>query len=136
MRIAIGGFLHESHSFAPRPTNWEDFLARGGWPPLQRPATLLAGLGGTATASSGAIRAAEAAGVTLAPLSWAFADPAGPVSDEAFERLAALIFADLSAALDEGPLDGLYLDLHGAMVAAHYPDAEGELLAGVLPSAI
>ena len=128
MRIAIGGFLHESHSFAPIPTGWADFLAPGGWPAVQRPATLLAALRPSAVPAAGAIKAAEAAGVTIAPLSWGFANPAGPVTAEAFERLAALIFHDLQAALDDGPLDGLYLDLHGAMVAEHFPDAEGELL--------
>jgi microcystin degradation protein MlrC len=30
--------------------------------------------------------------------------------------------------MDGGPIDGLYLDLHGAMVAEGFPDAEGELL--------
>jgi microcystin degradation protein MlrC len=128
MRIAIGGFLHESHSFAPIPTRWADFLAPGGWPAVQRPATLLDTLRPSAVPAAGAIRVAEAAGVTLAPLSWGFANPAGPVTAEAFERLAALIFHDLQAALDAGKLDGLYLDLHGAMVAEHFPDAEGELL--------
>jgi microcystin degradation protein MlrC len=128
MRIAIGGFQHESHSFAPRPTLWADFLAPGGFPPVQRPATLVAGLRDTAVPASGAIRAAEEAGVTIAPLSWGFAYPAGPVAAEAFERLASLIMSDLLAALDAGPLDGLYLDLHGAMVAEHFPDGEGELL--------
>ena len=39
-----------------------------------------------------------------------------------------MIFGDLIAALDAGPVDGLYLDLHGAMVAEFFPDAEGELL--------
>lgn len=128
MRIAIGGFLHESHSFVPIPTRWADFLAPGGWPAVQRPATLVEALRHSAVPSAGAIRVAEEAGVTLAPLSWGFANPAGPVTAEAFERLAALIFHDLQAALDAGPLDGLYLDLHGAMVAEHFPDAEGELL--------
>jgi microcystin degradation protein MlrC len=128
MRIAIGGFLHESHSFAPIPTRWADFLTPGGWPTVQRPATLLDTLRPSAVPAAGAIRVAEEAGVTLAPLSWGFANPAGPVTAEAFERLAALIFHDLQAALDQGPLDGLYLDLHGAMVAEHFPDAEGELL--------
>jgi microcystin degradation protein MlrC len=128
MRIALGGFLHESHSFAPRPTVWADFLAPGGWPPVQRPATLLAMLRDTAVPAAGAIRALEAAGARIAPLSWGCANPAGPVSAEAFERLASLILHDLQAALAEGPLDGLYLDLHGAMVAEHFPDAEGELL--------
>jgi len=128
MRIAIGGFLHESHSFAPLPTTWADFLNPGGWPAVQRPATLIETMRPTSVPSAGAIRALEAAGVTIAPLSWGFANPAGPVTAEAFERLAALIFSDLQTALDAGPLDGLYLDLHGAMMAEHFPDAEGELL--------
>ena len=34
MRIAIGGFLHESHSFAPHPTTYRDFVQPGGFPPL------------------------------------------------------------------------------------------------------
>jgi microcystin degradation protein MlrC len=128
MRIAIGGFLHESHSFAPKPTTWADFLEPGGWPGVQRSATLIGALRDTAVPSAGAIRAAEEAGVTLAPLSWGFANPAGPVTGEAFERLAAMIFHDLHLALEEGKVDGLYLDLHGAMVADGFPDAEGELL--------
>ncbi len=128
MRIAIGGFQHESHSFAPRPTRWADFLNPGGFPPVQRPATLVAGLRDTAVPASGAIRAVEAAGGTVVPLSWGLAYPAGPVAAEAFERLSALILADLQAAMEQGKVDGLYLDLHGAMVAEGFPDAEGELL--------
>ena len=31
MRIAVGGFLHESHSFAPRPTTYADFVHPGDW---------------------------------------------------------------------------------------------------------
>src|SRR6185312_6574858 len=54
--------------------------------------------------------------------------PAGPVQDEAFERIAALIGAGLSEALEAGPLDGVFLDLHGAAVSVSHPDVEGELL--------
>jgi microcystin degradation protein MlrC len=78
----------------------------------------------------------------MVPLAWGFANPAGPVEDEAFERIAAMLCAELSAALDAGPLDGIYLDLHGAAVAASFPDMEGELLrrvravAGSLPLTI
>ncbi|TPG61025.1 M81 family peptidase [Roseomonas nepalensis] len=128
MRIAIGGFLHESHSFAPLPTGWRDFAEPGGWPAPMRPATLLDGLRNTGVPAAGAIAAAERSGIAIAPLSWAFANPAGPVTAEAFERVAAWIVADLSDALAAGPLDGILLDLHGAMVAEGFPDAEGELL--------
>ncbi|HEY4252951.1 MAG TPA: M81 family metallopeptidase [Roseomonas sp.] len=127
-RIAIGGFQHESHSFAPMPTGWPQFLQPGGFPRLQRSATLLEALRPTSLPSAGAIAEAEAAGVDIAPLVWGFANPAGPVTREAFERIAALMVAALSDALEEGPLDGVFLELHGAMVSDDFPDAEGELL--------
>ncbi len=142
LRIAIGGFLHESHSFAPRPTRYEDFLRPGGFPPLVEGAPMIAAVRSTSVASAGAIAVAEAAGVALVPLAWGFANPAGPVQDEAFERIAAMMCARLSAALDAGPLDGIYLDLHGAAVAEAFPDMEGELLrrvraiAGAVPLTI
>jgi len=128
MRIAIGGFQHESHSFAPLPTGWREFLQPGGFPPLQRPATLVETLRPTSVPCAGAIAVAEENGIEIAPLTWCFANPAGPVTAEAFERIAALMIAALSDALQAGPLDGIYLELHGAMVAVGFDDAEGELL--------
>ncbi len=127
-RIAVGGFLHETHSFAPRPTTWPDFVQPGGFPRLQHGPGLLDALRGTSVPIAGAIAAAEAAGVSPVPLAWTIAAPAGPIQDEAFERVAALICARLSDALEEAPLDGVYLDLHGAALAESFPDAEGELL--------
>ena len=128
MRIAVGGFQHESHSFAPVPTGWDEFLRPGGFPPLQRPAGLVGTLRPTSVPSAGAIAAAEEAGAEVAPLVWCFANPAGPVAAEAFERITALLVASLSDALDKGPLDGVFLELHGAMVAEGFDDAEGEVL--------
>jgi len=128
MRIAVGGFLHESHSFAPMPTRYEDFIRPGGFPPLVGGEALFASVHGTSVPIAGAIETAREAGVALVPLAWCFANPAGPVQDEAFERIAARICAALSLALDEAPLDGVYLDLHGAAVVVSFPDAEGELL--------
>ena len=126
MRIAIGGFLHESHSFAPRPTRYLDFVRPGGFPGLVFGPPLFGAVTGTSVPLAGAI---EAAGDTeLVPLAWGFANPAGPVQDEAFERISALICAGLSVALDEAPLDGVYLDLHGAAVSDSFADMEGELL--------
>ena len=128
MRIAIGGFLHESHSFAPRPTAYADFQNPGGLPAMRIGDALIPGLRTTSAPIAGAIAVAEAASVELVPTAWAFANPAGPVQDEAFERLSALICAGFSQALDAGPLDGVYLDLHGAAVVESFPDGEGELL--------
>ena len=128
LRLAIGGFLHESHSFAPRPTRYADFLAPGGFPALVSGPAMIETVRPTSVASAGAIPVAEAAGAAMVPLAWGFANPAGPVQDEAFERIGAMICAALSRALDEGPLDGIYLDLHGAGVNDSFADMEGELL--------
>lgn len=128
LRIAIGGFLHETHSFAPRPTTYADFRHPGGFSPLQDGPGLVEALRETSVPAAGAIGVLLAEGVELVPLTWCFASPAGPIQDEAFERIAAMLGARLSAALDAGPLDGVYLDLHGAALTESFPDAEGELL--------
>ena len=78
-RIAVGGFLHESHSFAPRPTTYADFLQPGGLPPFCAGAGLIEAMRPRSVPLAGAIAVAEAAGVELVPLAWGFANPAGPV---------------------------------------------------------
>ncbi len=139
MRIAVGGFLHESHSFAPMPTRYADFLHPGGYPGLVQGPPLLDAIRGSAAAAAGAIAAIEAGGDSVVPLLWCLATPAGPVQAEAFERIAALLCARVAEA---GPLDGIFLDLHGAALAEGAPDAEGELLrrvraiVGAVPIAI
>ncbi|MCW8087145.1 M81 family metallopeptidase [Sabulicella glaciei] len=123
MRIAVAGFLHESHSFAPRPTRWEDFQHPGGLPALCRGEAMRQTLRGTSTCAGAAME--EAKDHDTVPLAWCFAMPAGPVTREAFERICALICAPLS---DSMPVDGVFLDLHGAMVSDDFPDAEGEVI--------
>ena len=129
LRIAVGGFLHETHSFAPRPTVYADFENPGAYPPLVGGDAMLTALRGSATALAGAIPVLEAGGAVLVPLLWCLAMPAGPIADTAFERIAAQIGSRLSDALLHGPIDGVYLDLHGAALTVSFPDAEGELLA-------
>lgn len=128
LRIAVGGFQHETHSFAPRPTVFADFERPGGFPPLSRGAALLPAIEGAAISLAGAVPVLRAAGASLVPLLWCLGMPAGPIEDAAFERIAAMICADISDALSSGPLDAVYLDLHGAALTDSIPDAEGELL--------
>lgn len=123
MRIAFAGFLHESHSFAPRATGWPEFLHPGGLPELMRGEQMRERLRGTSTCAGAAME--EAAGHDCVPLAWCFANPAGPVTREAFERITAIICAALSDAM---PVDAVFLDLHGAMVSDDFPDAEGEVI--------
>jgi len=58
----------------------------------------------------------------------AFAAPAGDTTRAAYESLRDEILAGLRAAM---PVDAVLLNLHGAMIADGYPDAEGDLLAAV-----
>ncbi len=58
----------------------------------------------------------------------AFATPAGDTTRATYETLRDEILADLEKAL---PVDAVMLNLHGAMVAEGYPDAEGDLLTRV-----
>lgn len=70
-----------------------------------------------------------ARGVTTVPLFSALAVPGGPLSPAAFEGLLGALLAELDAA---GPLDGVYLALHGSMEVAGDPEApEGRILRAV-----
>ena len=81
---------------------------------------------GVNTSIAGALEVLKPTGATLLPLPWTSATPSGYVTEDAFERIAAMFVEDLRAAL---PVDGVFLSLHGAMVTEHCEDPEGELLA-------
>jgi microcystin degradation protein MlrC len=87
-----------------------------------------AALAGINIPLAGFADAARTHGWTLVPSAWAGAIPSSYVTEDAFERIAGAICDDLRAARDAGGLDAIYLDLHGAAVARHAPDSEGELL--------
>ena len=40
-RIAVGGFLHETNTFAPTKAVYDAFVQGGGWPPMLQGAKLL-----------------------------------------------------------------------------------------------
>lgn len=128
MRVAFAGFLHESNSFAAAPADLEAFLQGGGYIPLTRGLALRAAIRGVNLGMAGAFDLAERAGWDVAPILWAGAIPSAPVTRDAYEAIADEIMAGLRA---EAPFDAIYLDLHGAMVAQHAPDGEGELLARI-----
>jgi len=138
-RLAVAGFQHETNSFVATPTTLADFERGGGWPPLVRGAALVERLAPTAPPIAGALEAARAADVALVPLVWGMAQPSGRVTDDAFETIASEIVQGLARAHAERPLDGVYLDLHGAMVSERFEDGEGELLRRlreVLPASV
>src|SRR5258708_25016051 len=125
MKVAIGGFQHETNSFATAPGTYEEFVKPGGWPGLTRGEAFFDTFAANALPIAGFIREAAKRGHALVPLAWAMAVPCGRVTDDAFERISAMIVADLAA---QTPVDAVYLDLHGAAVTDSHEDAEGELL--------
>ena len=126
--IAVGGFQHETNTFAPSKADFTAFEDGGGWPPLTSGAEIAPRLSGANIPAAGAIDMLHALGHRTVGLVWGAASPSAHVTRDAYERIAGDMLARLAAA---GPVDGIYLDLHGAMVAEHLDDGEGELLSRV-----
>jgi microcystin degradation protein MlrC len=124
-RIAIGGFQHETNTFAPSKADYAAFEDGGGWPGVQFGASIFGAVQGTNIPAEGAIQALRAMGHTLVGTAWGAASPSAHVTDDAFERVSRELVSHLGNA---GPVDGVYLDLHGAMVTESFDDGEGELL--------
>jgi microcystin degradation protein MlrC len=119
MRIAIGGIMHESNTFAPIPADRQRFEEGS----LTRGDALLDAWREAHHEVGGFIAGAEAFGYELAPTLMAWATPSGPVDDAVLDEAVAEI-----GARARGSADGLLLALHGAMATAQYPDADGEVL--------
>jgi microcystin degradation protein MlrC len=124
-RIAVGGFQHETNTFAPQRATWDDFARADAWPGFVRGPDLIEAVRGYNIPIAGAVEALTGRGHDLLPLCWCSAPPSSYVEREAYERVAGAMLEDLAALM---PVDGVYLDLHGAMVAEHCEDGEGELL--------
>ena len=126
-RVAVAGFQHETNSFSPVPTSLEDFKRPGGWPGLTESSAVIGTFSGVNIPIGGCIdRIRNRA--EIAPVLWASAEPGHLVETEAFETISGKILDGLAAAM---PLDGIYLDLHGAMITEDHEDGEGELLTRV-----
>src|ERR1700756_4492041 len=126
-RIAVGGFLHETNTFAPTKATYDAFVHGGGWPRMEIGANVLKTLRRINVGLAGFIEAAEAERWELVPTIFTAATPCAHVTEDAFERIARVLVDGIAAA--EGKLDAVYLDLHGAMVTEHLDDGEGEILA-------
>jgi microcystin degradation protein MlrC len=124
-RVALAGFLHETNTFAPTKAQMSDFVQGGGYMPFARGADLLQLSRDINLGIGGAVEQGESSGWEMVPVLWAGAIPSAHVCKEAYKSITDEIVAGISAAL---PLDGVFIDLHGAMVAEHEDDGEGALL--------
>jgi microcystin degradation protein MlrC len=122
MRLLLATMSHETNTFSPVPSKIERFCRNG--------TMLLAGqiaidfYRGTGTCMGGYLAVADEIGAEVVLPVCASAPPSGPVDGEAFETFCRLI----TEAVAQGGFDGIWLDLHGAMVTDRFDDGEGELL--------
>lgn len=127
-RVALAGFLHETNTFAPSKATLANFEQGGGYLPICRGEEIFSRSAGVNLGISGALAHGAASGWEMVPILWTGAIPSAHVEQAAFENIAGEIIDGIKSA---GPLDGIYLDLHGAMVCEHLDDGEGELIARV-----
>jgi microcystin degradation protein MlrC len=124
-RIAVGGFAQESNSFSPVPGSWAHF----GPGQVFTGQEMIQHLGRTRTELGGAFDLAQGWEVELVPLLDARASSsAGPMQNDVFEGIRDELLEWLDRA---GPVQGVLLVLHGAMVVEGYEDGTGEVLRAV-----
>lgn len=128
MRIIVAGFEHETNTFAASKAGMAAFRAGGGWPGMVSGEAMFAALENTNIPASGFIAAARQHGHDVVPATWCAASPSAHVTRDAYETITSLILQQIHDAL---PVDAVYLDLHGAMVAEHVDDGEGEFITRV-----
>lgn len=119
-RVLSAEISHETNTFSVLRTGMDAYLRRqcyfGG--------EIAKHMSGTATEVAAHIDAARTYGWELIPTVAAHATPSGMTTADAWEELCNIVLAGL----DTGPVDGVILALHGAMVTESSQDAEGDLL--------
>lgn len=129
MRIVIGGFQHETNTFAPVKASFRDFEMADGWPGLTRGLDIMTTFTGINLPIAGFIEGAKEQGFDLLPTLWCSASPSAHVERTAYEAIVPELLQRIGDFIKApGGIDGIYLDLHGAMVTEHLQDGEGELL--------
>jgi microcystin degradation protein MlrC len=126
-RIAVAGFSHETNTFSPIPTTYDDFATKTGpftgivrWEEVKH-------LKGQRLndASLGFMNTAEKLGFETIYILGTSTAPSNQVSKDAFDRIVNMIIEETRA---QGDMDAMYLDLHGAMVYEGYHDGETEIV--------
>lgn len=123
MRVAIGGIVHETNTYAVESfgmTELDSFDVRRGDGVLD--------YGGTRTFTGGIIDAGREGGHDLVPVLHAFAQPSGTIVAEVYRKLADELVEGIRDAL---PLDAVVIDTHGAGVVDGVDDLEADLGAAI-----
>ena len=121
-RVGVGGMIQESHSFSPASSSLERFHSGL----YLRGREVFDTLGSCRHEVAGGLSELREAAV---PLFFAFAASSGrPLDDPTYTHLQDEL---LGAIRDAGPLDGLLLVTHGAMVTEADDDGTGRLYAAI-----
>ena len=125
MRIATGGISHETSTFTPVPTSIASAQERQGF---LHGKEILEYFRGVNTPMGGFIASADAHGFELVPTIFWEAHPSAPLPRSDFDTILHDLITGIGAA---GAIDGVLLELHGAMVADGILDGEGRILSAV-----
>jgi|GEM_PF-378706 len=118
-RVLMAGLLHATNTFVPGQTTLSSFRIL--------PSQMLWRQDGGATCLSGGLQAARERDWHILPVIQMMAHPGGVVADAAVEHWWQA-FEQVAIAEARAGIDGIWLNLHGAMVSEGYADVEGELL--------
>lgn len=121
MRVFLATLGTETNTFASFPTGLDDFK-RGFW--ADDGIDRAAATPWSAPAKQWMKRSREAGWEVVESL-YAFAEPAGPTTRDAYETMRDRILGDLKAA---GDVDAVIMFLHGAMIADGYDDCEADFV--------
>jgi microcystin degradation protein MlrC len=124
MRVAVAGLEYEGNSLSLRVERRADFARMG----IFEGEALLQVADGKQLALTGAVETLRAGGATLRPIYWTKGGAGGHVEDAFFAEAMARIVEGVAAA---GPVEGVYLAMHGAMICAVEKDPEGAVLAAL-----
>src|ERR1700739_758584 len=97
-RIAVGGFLHETNTFAPTKATHDAFVHGGGWAGVARGDHVLKTMRGINVGLAGFIEAAETRGWELVPTISCGASPSAHVTKDAYERIVEVMIGGIKAA--------------------------------------
>src|SRR5215475_14103344 len=115
-KLVVAMMMHETNTFSPVPTPLSSFRPLAG-------EAAIAEFTDTNTQLGGFLGVARKAGAEIVVPVAAGAHPSGYVERRAYEDMADAIVGAI-----RGGCDAAFLALHGAMVAEHTDDGEGELL--------
>src|SRR4029434_1344248 len=115
-KIVGAMMMHETNTFSPVPTPLASFRPLAGVATIEE-------FRDTNTQLGGFLGVAQKAGAEIVVPVAGGAHPSGYVEKAAYEEMAEAIVGAV-----RGGCDGAFLALHGAMVAEHTDDGEGELL--------